>query len=341
MRSDERADPSLPGGPDRRKIGRRREGHAVKQGTLPSIAVVVLNWNGVDDTLACLDSLRRSVAAVHAIVVDNGSTGSDAERIRASELADTVIETGTNLGYAEGNNVGLRLALDPASGFEVVGVLNNDTVVDPRCFGGLVEQLGEENGPLRALAPTTLYFDDPGEPWFAGGIIDQGWPRHLQPSELGDRKGPLEPSEWLTGCCIVARAATWRHVGLFDSRYYLIFEDCEWSLRAQSLGVDLQVATACTIRHKVSRSFATEPSSLLGSYYYLRNGLRFGYAYAPRHLPRFLVRYLLRPTVSDIARLNLRRGLGFRWLGALAFVTGRTGQAPQLVARLAERRAPS
>src|ERR1700693_6238140 len=95
-----------------------------------AIALVVLNWNGVADTLECLASLRQSLVPIHAIVVDNGSTGPDVERIRASGLADIVIETGANLGYADGNNVGLRHALDSPQGFKVVGVLNNDTLVD-------------------------------------------------------------------------------------------------------------------------------------------------------------------------------------------------------------------
>src|SRR5438552_10530860 len=92
------------------------------------IALVILNWNGVTDTLECLASLRQSLVPIYAIVVDNGSTGSDVERIRSSGLSDMVIETGTNLGYAEGNNIGLQRALDSAQGFEIVGVLNNDKI---------------------------------------------------------------------------------------------------------------------------------------------------------------------------------------------------------------------
>jgi GT2 family glycosyltransferase len=299
----------------------------------------VLNWNGLEDTLECLTSLRASVFPVYAIVVDNGSTGHDVECIRASGLADEVIETGENLGYAEGNNVGLRFALDATVGFEIVGVLNNDTVVDSRCFADLAERLFDDDGRCVALAPTAFYFDAPGEPWFVGGVIDKGWPRHLQPGERPKNQGYLEPSEWLTGCCIVARAATWRRVGLFDPRYFLIFEDCEWSLRARSLGVDLYVSTRCSILHRVSRSFESGPASLLGSFYFMRNGLLFVWAHSRRDMGHFLVTHLLRPTFSDFVSFRLRRGLGFRWLGALAFAIRSFGRAPRLVDRLAARRA--
>jgi GT2 family glycosyltransferase len=305
----------------------------------PRITLVILNWNGVANTIECLTSLRQSLVPIHAVVVDNGSTGADVERLRASGLADMVIETGTNLGYAEGNNVGLRYALDSAEGFEIVGVLNNDTLVDPHCFGTLAEYLGSADGTHRALAPTMLHADNPAQPWFAGGIVDQGWPRHLQPLELlelEDDDKALRASEWLTGCCIFARAETWRQVGLFDPRYYLIFEDCEWSFRARSLGVELLVSTKSTILHKVSRSFASGPASVLGGFYFIRNGLRFNWAYRRRYFLGFLWHHLLRPTLAETRHLRWNPGLLFRWLGAMAFVSGQKGRAPGLVRRLAE-----
>jgi GT2 family glycosyltransferase len=305
----------------------------------PRIALVVLNWNGAGDTLECLSSLRQSVAPIHAIVVDNGSTGPDVERIRASGLADVVIETGANLGYAAGNNVGLRYALDSADDFSIVGVLNNDTVVDPYCFGDLAEHLSGVTGTHRALAPTMLYDDDRSRPWFAGGIVERGWPRHLQPLELKEDEKPLRASEWLTGCCIVARAATWRQVGLFDSRYYLIFEDCEWSFRARRHRVELLVATQSIILHKVSRSFDSGPASFLGGFYFMRNGLRFDWSFQRRDIVQFLWDQLLRPTLAEARHMRWKPELAFHWLGALAFAIGQEGCAPDLVTRLAERRA--
>jgi GT2 family glycosyltransferase len=305
----------------------------------PSIALVVLNWNGVADTLECLASLRQSLVPVHAIVVDNGSSGTDVEQIRASGLADIVIETGANLGYAEGNNIGLRHALESHLGFEVIGVLNNDTLVDPHCFGDLAQQLSEADGRHRALAPSVMYADDPNATWFAGGVVDRGWARHLRPLEIEEHDGALRESEWLTGCCIVAHAATWLHVGLFDSRYYLLVEDCEWSLRARSRGVELLVATRSSILHKVSRSYAASgPETLLASFYFIRNGLRLDYAYQRRYVLHFVARHLLRPTLAEVVRFRFKQELVFGWLGALAFVIGQKGRAPERVIHLAERR---
>lgn len=295
------------------------------------VAVVVLNWHGANDTLECLRSLRGATPPVHSIVVDNGSTDDSLLEITASGLADTVLETGVNLGYAEGNNVGLRIAI--ARGFPIIAVLNNDTVVRAESFSALVDDLPKAEH--RALSPDIRYYDDPSRSWFAGGLLDRGWPRHLQPSELTAETKDLRESDVLTGCCIVARRETWQRVGLFDPGYFLIFEDSDWSLRARGRGVKLYVTSRSTIEHKVSRSFASGPSSLLGEFYYLRNGLTFELAYARRHIPAFLLRWLIRPTLSSVARRRRGRGTLFRWLGVAAFVARQRGRAPAMVERLA------
>jgi GT2 family glycosyltransferase len=300
-------------------------------GSSVRFALVVLNWNGIEDTIECLASLHQSIVPVHAIVVDNGSAESDIEQIRTSGFAYTVIPTGANLGYAEGNNVGLRFALDQK--FQVIAVLNNDTVVEPVSFGALLEHLLVDEH--RALSPDIRYFDNPSRSWFEGGVLDKGWPRHLQPDEIATSEGRLRPSDCLSGCCIAARRETWERVGLFDGDYFLIFEDSDWSLRARRCGVKLYVATESVIRHKVSRSFESGPSSVLGNFYFVRNGLIFQARYARRYLPAFILRWLVRPSVAAVLRRQSGRGLGFRWLGALAFIARARGRAPTVVERLA------
>jgi GT2 family glycosyltransferase len=298
-----------------------------------TFALVILNWNGADDTIECLTSLRQSSVPVHAIVVDNGSAEAEVERIRRSGLADSFIAMGTNLGYAEGNNVGLRFALKQA--FPLIAVLNNDTVVDADSFSRLLEHLAVDEP--RALSPVIRYFDDPSRAWFEGGVVDKGWPRHLQPDEIPAGQDALRPSECLSGCCIAARSETWERVGLFDPRYFLIFEDSDWSLRARRCGVKLYVATESVIRHKVSRSFESGPPSLLGNFYSVRNGLLFEARYARRYLPAFTLMWLVRPSVSALLRRQGGRAVFFRWLGALAFIARARGRAPTVLERLAGR----
>ena len=306
----------------------------------PDLAVVVLNWNNAEDTLECLTSLRESTSPLEVIVVDNGSTDGSAEAIDASGLADTLIRTGANLGYSGGNNIGLQHAID--SGREFVCVLNNDTLVEPETFGRLRDYLRSRPADV-AVSPTIHYADDQAKIWFAGGTLDRGWPRHLQPLEIPPSDALLKGSELLTGCCIVARREVWSRVGLFDDRYFLIFEDSDWSMRARKAGIDLMISREGRLLHKVSRSFRDTAPSLLGTFYFIRNGLRFEWDHCRRFLPRFLSQWVLRPTLRDLrSRKSLQPHL-FALFGAASFVVSQSGTAPRLVqwtARLASRRRP-
>src|SRR5215470_14085112 len=96
----------------------------------PLVAVVVLNWNGCNETLACLESLiKLSYPPCDLIVVDNGSTDNSVAAVRSKYPNVEVIQTGKNLGYAGGNNVGIRRALE--KGAQYILILNNDTRVSP------------------------------------------------------------------------------------------------------------------------------------------------------------------------------------------------------------------
>jgi hypothetical protein len=292
-----------------------------------AVGVVVLNWNGADDTLACLKSLRASTVPLQVVVVDNGSRDDSVARINGSGLADEVIETHCNLGFAEGNNRGIRAAIGWRC--HTVVVLNNDTVVEPSALKELVKALPP--GELKAVSPDIRYYAAPEVSWFFGGTIERGWPRHLQAHERDRASG----TQTLTGCCIAARRETWEYVGLFDPKYFLIFEDSDWSVRASVHGVRLEVVAASRILHRVSRSFEGD-ASLLVSYYFVRNGMRFQWRYFRKHLPRFAVRWLLTPAPS-LLRAGRQEELLFRFLGALAFCTGRSGGAGPMTTRLALR----
>jgi GT2 family glycosyltransferase len=295
------------------------------------IAVIVLNWNNAEDTLECIQSLRTSDVPLHVVVVDNGSVDDSADLVERSGLADVVLRTGANLGYAGGNNVGLRYALRRQ--FEMVAVLNNDTIAPAGLFLALLEHVRAD--PNSAFSPLITYADEPDSFWFAGGILDRGWPRHLQAHEVPDATGTLQPTETVTGCLVAAAPAVWNRVGFFDEGMFLIFEDSDWSIRARQAGVRLFVARDGTLAHKVSRSFRGGPMSLLGPFYFVRNGLTFQSRHSRRYAPRFFWMWVLRPSLKVAGGRGPAPQAAFAWLAAICFLCRQRGKAPRVLETVA------
>lgn len=186
----------------------------------PHISVIILNWNGCQDTLECLASLRRvDYPNFTTVVVDNGSTDGSLDSI-TREFPDVVLlPTGTNLGYAGGNNAGIRWALD--QGTDYILLLNNDTVVAADLLWTF--RLAVAQVPPGSVLGAKIYFyDQPDTLWFAGGRWD---PNYSQFEHIGYGLKDSCPStafvevDYITGCALFTAATTFRTVGLLDERF--------------------------------------------------------------------------------------------------------------------------
>src|SRR5947199_350495 len=103
----------------------------------PKVACVVLNWNRWADTIECVNALKECIyPQLSLIIVDNGSTDDSLARIRSAHPKVLLLESGKNLGFAGGNNIGIRYAL--AHGADYVWLLNNDTTPAPDAVAALV-----------------------------------------------------------------------------------------------------------------------------------------------------------------------------------------------------------
>jgi GT2 family glycosyltransferase len=236
----------------------------------PRVAIVIVNWNGMRDTLECLASLQQDhFQEKQVIVVDNGSADESVSTIRAAFPEVTVLETSANLGFTGGNNVGIEYALK--AGAEYVYLLNNDTVCAPDALSALITAAEEEPG-LGLLTPVIHYYDEPEEIWFGGSRIDLSLGVALHDNS---RVPTLveQPREipWASGCAMLLRAEVVKRLGGFDDRYFLIWEDVDLSMRVRQSGSRIGLVPAARIYHKVSRSFAG--LSWMGRYYHTRNRL--------------------------------------------------------------------
>lgn len=221
------------------------------------LAIVVLNWNGLADTLAALDSLRHCRVAegwrAWTIVVDNGSTDGSVAALRERKDVE-LLSLPRNLRFAGGNNAGIRHAL--AAGADAVMLLNNDTEADAALYERLV--LALEQDPKAGAAAPLIYYGPPTDRiWYAGGecrlALGTCFHRGQRRRDAGQYRA-VEPTEYLTGCCLLARREAWERVGLLDERYFIYAEDADWSLRARELGFRLLFVPTARLWHKVSSS---------------------------------------------------------------------------------------
>jgi len=230
----------------------------------PSVFLVILIWNHLEDTIECLDSVFHSeYRNIQVIIIDNASTDSSVAVIHEKFPQVKIIENKENLGYAEGNNVGIRYALKHEADY--VFVLNNDIVIQCNTISSLVNIL-ENNPQAAAVSPISYFYYEPEKVYFAGGYIhENGKVGHVTKTISTE---PY-PTEWLNGCALLMRSALLRKIGLFESSYFLLFEDVDWSSRARKQGYCLLINPKNVILHKASISFNEQKSYL--KYYYIRN----------------------------------------------------------------------
>ncbi|WP_165456737.1 glycosyltransferase family 2 protein [Aquabacterium lacunae] len=226
--------------------------------SLSGLTVVILNWNGLQDTLQCLASLASDVeAGLQVLVVDNGSGAPEADAIRTAFPGVSVIATGENLGWAGGNNVGVRWALE--RGASHVLLLNNDTEVLPGAMCAVL-RAAREIGPC-LLHPSIYYFDEPS--------IAQLDPVANLPSASRDEPVLLDHA---FGAALLIDRIIFERVGLLDERFFLQLEETDYYRRAVKAGFAAYVIPAARVLHKESRSFGGRRVALK-TYYITRNSL--------------------------------------------------------------------
>lgn len=249
--------------------------------------ILVLNWNNGKVTNECLASLQGLVYDdFRVIVLDNGSTDGSVECIRERFPDVEIMELGENLGFAKGNNAGIRAAL--ARGAEYVWLLNNDTTVDPKALRAMVEK-AESDPRIGAVGSAIYYMSQPErlKVW-GGGYVNfwQGRHRHfLRP--VADEK-----VQFLTGASLLVRRSVLESVGLLDEGFFLYWEDTDICFRIRRAGWQLAVAGDCKVWHKEHATVGK--NSLLLDTTFNRSAVRFFQGNSPAPLISIWVGAVLR-----------------------------------------------
>jgi GT2 family glycosyltransferase len=247
------------------------------------LAVVVLTWNGREDTLACLASLRGQLGADDAvIVVDNGSKDGTEDAVRAAHPWVEVVQTGANLGFAGGNNAGLRLVVE--RGYAWALVLNNDTLVPVGALDALLAHAAERPG-VGAFQPLLVSAAAPARIDGAGHLVHRcpGVVDALMGRPVADAPRDATP---IFGACAAAallRVEALAEVGLFDETLFVLCEDADLMFRLRLAGHEVELVPSVHVLHKrgVSGRGRTGDAARRRKYWLQRNTIALAIRYWP------------------------------------------------------------
>ena len=235
----------------------------------PAVSIILLNWHGWRDTIACLDSLvSLDYSNYCVLVVDNGSTDDSVVNIRAKYPNVPIIETGRNLGFSGGCNVGIRLAME--EGADYVWLLNNDTTVDNHALSAMIIE-AEVDNKIGAIGSVINHMDSPDKIQAWGG----GWV-NLFTGRAGHylNSTPNKEIHYITGTSILIKCKALDHVGLLDEKnFFMYWEDIDLSFRLKKSGFNIYVAENSRVLHRESSSVGKHSPQL--DYYYNESAVRF------------------------------------------------------------------
>jgi len=227
--------------------------------------VLILNTNGKKDTLECLESLRKTKAPIEIVVIDNASTDNSVAAIKKKFPKIKIIENKKNLGFAGGNNAGIRYALK--NGADEVILLNNDVIVPPGSIRNLVSNPSDITGCVLKFKRNGILVYD------LGGYINW-WIGRATHEEVKNKKdiGPKTP-DYISGAAMCIRRKVFEKIGLLDERFFIYYEDADFCTRTKRAGFKIAVEPKAIIFHKLSAFKGRR--SLFSLYHNLRSNLLF------------------------------------------------------------------
>lgn len=294
------------------------------------VVAIVLNWNSWSDTIECVESLLASQCVPAQILIcDNGSRDDSTARIKrwgsrredfvalagcdaafaglSTEHRVALIELPHNGGYAYGNNIGMRLAIERCRS-EFVWILNNDTVVAPDALERMLH-VADADAKIGIVGAKLLRHDRPDTVQALGGgyII----PVFCHDTQLGNGtkaadagKAPV-PLDHLVGASLLVRARAIGDVGPIDESYFLYREETDWCIRMRRAGWQLYCCPEAVVWHKQSHSIGFK--SPLHDYYAVRNMLRLVWRFYPLAAPAAFAYFALRSVAPKLVRLEFVR----------------------------------
>lgn len=295
------------------------------------LAVILVNYNGKEYNEACIESvLANSIdGQMRVIVVDNASADDSMQLLRTrygDEERVAFLELDDNYGFSYANNVGIRKAKD--WGADAVLLLNNDTEIEKNMLSELLACA--QRHPDSMIVPKIYYSGDRKRIWSAGGSVSPVvWKvRHIGLNEIDHGQYEEERQTFFaTGCCLLLHMQIIGRAGLLDERFFLYYEDTEYSFRLRELGIDIYYCPQAVMYHKVGASTKGADSPLC-AYYIARNWLLCNRLRIGRRYPLFLIYYAANRTACCLWWLLHGKGalVVATWRGIRDFHRGKFGK---------------
>lgn len=266
------------------------------------ILAIVVNWRQAAMTLECVAALRAMTLPVDVVVVDNGSGEADVALLVADLGRDWVIALPENVGFAAGNNAGLRRAL--TDGYDYALLVNNDAFAAPDMAAQL---LSEAQDDIALLSPKIFYEAEPTRIWFGGARMKPAT-LDIADNGRGEPDGAAFATrdvDYVLGTCLLVNMAISAEVGLLDERYFMYFEDLDWSLRMRQAGYRLRFVADAHLWHRVAMSTGGRQDSPLRRYYLARSSVIFWRRHASEGNRLAIVTFRLASALKMVARLTL------------------------------------
>src|SRR3989344_5902468 len=229
----------------------------------PLVSIIIVNWNARENLQECLHSLFKiDFQNYEVILIDNGSVDDSVKFVKSKYQAVKVIESGKNLGFAGGNNLGFKHARG-----KYILFLNNDTIVTKNFLGKLVDFM-EKRNDVGIVQPKIL-FHRPDTTLhhkinsIGSFLLSSGFLYHL---DYGKKNKEIKDSYEIFsayGACFLARNALLQKIGLFDDRYFAYFEETDLSHRVWLSGLKVMILPETLIYHKGAKTAEKLPSAFI------------------------------------------------------------------------------
>lgn len=270
----------------------------------PKVCIIILNWNGLRDTVECLESIRNIVYSNYeVVVVDNASSGNDTEVLK-DKFGNSIqlIENPINSGFAEGCNIGMRYALGDNYPPDYFLLLNNDTIVAPDFLTKLVE-VAESDAEIGIVGPMIYFYDTKGSNnviWSASGnvcwwMVPFYW--HLGYNQTDSPEYQVvREAGFVSGAAMMLKRHVVEEISFLNSHYFFGYEEIECCLKARKMGYKIIYVPDAKIWHKERRRYEVGYNPSLTNpalYYYLvrNNFSKLVYYYQLVLFPRLLLRW--------------------------------------------------